>query len=167
MPATTPKLALPYPLGTDPVQRGDDDIRALALALDGTTWVDLPLINSWTATTGALTPQYRRDGVGNVHLRGNIQNGVAAAFGQLPAGFRPTQDLTIAAPGNAVGSVGILAVLTTGDLTLANKVGTAPGFALHIVFSVVAVGVLRSADRPEALPFPGGPEHRPTERNRR
>jgi hypothetical protein len=30
MPAQTPGLALPYPLGSDKVQQGDDDIRALA-----------------------------------------------------------------------------------------------------------------------------------------
>lgn len=30
MPATTPGIALPYPVGTDPVQQGDDAIKALA-----------------------------------------------------------------------------------------------------------------------------------------
>jgi hypothetical protein len=34
MPANTPRLALPYPLGTDPVSDGDDAIKNLAQALD-------------------------------------------------------------------------------------------------------------------------------------
>jgi len=35
MPASTPIRNLPYPLPTDPVAHGADDIKALALALDG------------------------------------------------------------------------------------------------------------------------------------
>src|SRR5215831_13247400 len=49
MPASTPIRNLPYPLPTDPVAHGADDIKALALALDGAS---APLVTALPASPG-------------------------------------------------------------------------------------------------------------------
>lgn len=89
MPATTPNLALPYPLGTDRVMDGDDAIHSLATALDGTAWVGIAAFaNGWTNFGGGYQAARYRKQAGELWLEGVIRPGGngAAAF-TLPAGF--------------------------------------------------------------------------------
>jgi len=51
MPANTPIFGLPYPLGTDPVSQGDNDIRALADGIEAGS--GLWLIKTDTITSGS------------------------------------------------------------------------------------------------------------------
>ncbi len=53
------------------------------------TWAAIPLTVGWTA--GSPTPQYRKDGMGRVWLRGNaVYASGAGVICTLPAGSRPT-----------------------------------------------------------------------------
>lgn len=79
--------------------------------------------NAWEAyEAGARLPEYRKDRLGYVHLRGIIKAGTTgtAAF-ELPVGWRPKAgDLSF--PVNAAGSTGNIGVASNGLVT-PNNVG--------------------------------------------
>lgn len=144
MSGATPKLGLPYPVGTDRVSDGDNVIHALAVALDGSTaWVNVTSVGAGYAVTGLA---YRKDGVGNVHLCGGLQKpGTPGgpAF-NLPVGFRPFVPVTavfldLALPAHPPISV---AVTAAGDVSWqgqgASGSDTGINVLCNLVFSTVA-----------------------------
>jgi hypothetical protein len=79
--------------------------------------------NSWTEyEAGARLPEYRKDRLGYVHLRGILKAGETgkAAF-ELPVGWRPKAG-DLAFPINAAGSTGYVDV-TAGGLVVPNSIG--------------------------------------------
>ena len=60
-------------------------------------WITPTLTNGWVNFGDTKsTLQYMKDRLGFVHLKGQIKNGVAtAAFANVPAGYRPLQELKI------------------------------------------------------------------------
>lgn len=106
MPANTPKLALPYPLGTDLLADGDNAIQNLALALEAllngdtnpypvATWLALSYDSS---TTVAGNIYYtRRAGWVAVELAIAVGAGGAAGGAPLslpiPVGYRPSRQI--------------------------------------------------------------------------
>jgi hypothetical protein len=133
MAGATPWLGAPYPVGTDPVTSGDNVMQAIAEFLEGTAWVYPALLNGWTTQPMPHTLGYRRDGVGNVHIVGDVTIGTVTmpAF-TLPVGYRPVANSTGFAPDILTGNSATWAVATSGTLT-----GSLPGarYQLDIVFS--------------------------------
>lgn len=95
MPATTTHFALPYPLGTDPISDGDDQIKALAEKLDGTTlwptWTAFPFAAGWSNKAGGYQACEYTKVAGWLYMRGVAlyTSGGSTTIGTLPTGFRP------------------------------------------------------------------------------
>jgi hypothetical protein len=95
--------------------------------------------NGWSAV-GAYPPQFRRDALGNVHLRGAVQSGTlgAAAF-TLPAGYAPSPGQALAYLPVTNGSTkGQLLVTEAGEVIPSGLGGTTP-ITVHLptVYSAV------------------------------
>lgn len=102
-----------------------------------TGWINLSLVNSWTAAGNA---RYRRlNGVTYIEL--NVGGGSAATIATLPATFRPGFEAGMAAvvENSAVFSAGSLFVTAAGDINVANFDGSTPS-------SLVAAGYSFPAD---------------------
>jgi hypothetical protein len=131
MPGTTPKLALPYPLGTDRVADGDDAIKALAERVETVSagdFIPMAVVAPWGNHSAGEYAGYRL--VGNrLELRGLIASGALGtpAF-VLPVGYRPTKDRYIATASNNV--FGLLIISATGAVTPA--VGSPTWFSLDV-----------------------------------
>jgi hypothetical protein len=93
MPATTPKYAFPYPLGTDLIAEGDDAIKALAERVEavlGPPWIALPFAAGWANIGGAYDLSYYCKVGGFLYVRGNVMaSGTSVTICTLPAGYRP------------------------------------------------------------------------------
>lgn len=126
MPATTAN-GLPYPLGTDLIVNGDNDIQALARALDP-SYASLTLESNFVRLDATYrNPAYRMIAgvmtvIGTWLRRGTnatVTNGTAYTVAILPTGFRPT--LNEVGPTGSIGVNGVHGVaqwrlLTTGEL---------------------------------------------------
>lgn len=119
---TTP-LGLPYPAGTDLVMSGNDDIQALAEAVDANAvgdtaaWTDVAsFFNGWANFGGAFQVARYRKINGVVYVQGLIAGGTlpSDAF-QLPAGFRPSATLMF--DSNSNGAAGRLEITAAGVVT--------------------------------------------------
>lgn len=68
---------------------GTDKIGGTTVPLTSAVWVTPTLINSFVAG-GSSTPQYMKDPLGFVHLRGSVTTGASGTVAYvLPLGFRP------------------------------------------------------------------------------
>jgi hypothetical protein len=92
--ATSTTNGFPYPLGTDPVQDGDDTIKALAQAIDAklmpTAWVNIALNTNFTARAGYQVPAHRVFPDGKVELRGGVHKATSMVSGDFPFLTLPT-----------------------------------------------------------------------------
>lgn len=94
MPASTPKYAFPYPLGTDFIADGDDAIKALAERVEavlGPAWIPLPFGAGWSSLGGAYQSADYCKVAGFLYVRGNVQAtaGATNTVCTLPTGYRP------------------------------------------------------------------------------
>jgi hypothetical protein len=108
-----------------------------APAFGDTGWINLSLVNSWTAAGNA---RYRRlNGVTYIEL--NVGGGSAATVATLPAGFRPGFEVGMAAvvENSSTFSAGSLFVTAAGVINVANFDGSTPS-------SLVAAGYSFPAD---------------------
>lgn len=141
MTATTPHAGLPYPEDSDHVIDGAAAIAALAAALDGGGWHlvggagEPAFLNGWSNVGGNDVPcRYRKDGLGFVHVEAAVNpagGGGGTVVFTLPAGFRPSHNLTVATEqgGPSYAYVGLNGTV---------QPGTATGTALHLSFSFYA-----------------------------
>jgi hypothetical protein len=86
---TTIPNAFPYPNGGDPIQGGDDVIKALAEAIEAkimpSAWTAItPLSAGFTARAGYYAPAYRVYPDGRVQLRGALDKSTNLASGNTP-----------------------------------------------------------------------------------
>jgi hypothetical protein len=96
---------------------------ALSEVLGGqpTSWVSATLNAPWTDATSEV--QYRRDGLGNVLLKGSADGGSSGTvIFTLPVGFRPAYQQSF--PVNATAAFGVVLVGTNGDVTFSSGTGT-------------------------------------------
>ena len=69
------------------------------------SWITPTLLNGWVAVDAVKTPvRYYKDSFGNVHLKGQIQNGTLRNIFSLPAGYRVSGNRCF--PKNSVNSTG-------------------------------------------------------------
>jgi hypothetical protein len=91
MPSSTPKLAIPYPIGTDLLADGDNAIQALAErveALLSPTWTALPFGSGWSTLGGQQACEYTKI-FGWLYFRGHANSSSTGAnICTLPVGFR-------------------------------------------------------------------------------
>lgn len=80
------------------------------------SWQMPTLIDSWVAFGAPYpAPQYFKDSIGMVHLRGAIKNGtIGSSAATLPAGYRPGYNCSFSVPSNV--GAGIIVVQTDGSL---------------------------------------------------
>jgi hypothetical protein len=81
MPANTPIFGFPYPLGTDPVSQGDNDIRALAEAVEsglGLWKITTCTVTSVGGTAATSTNGTINIGTGNTSI--TVNNAFSAQF---------------------------------------------------------------------------------------
>lgn len=95
------------------------DPNAIATILpDGVSWFTPAFLNSWVDVAGSRV-NYMKDACGNVHLRGQLQNGVAVTMFTLPAGYRPTQSMQfVMRSAAAAGNYSVVQVQTNGDVVV-------------------------------------------------
>lgn len=95
-------------------------------------------LNSWVAVAG-FAVQFRRDEIGNVHIRGTAQSGsYSTAVFNLPAGYRPVtvSALSYLANANPTSAVPVVTITAaTGAVAPAQKIGIATAVALNYLFS--------------------------------
>ena len=96
-------------------------------------------VNGWAAASGYLV-QFRKDELGNVHLRGTAQSGTYGVhIFTLPTAYRPSAAvavysyLTNANPQSAIPTVSISA--TTGTVIPNQKIGIATALSLNVIYS--------------------------------
>lgn len=93
------------------------------------SWNAPALQNSWANYGGTeATVGYRLDGVGNVRIKGMIRNGtttIGTVIFNLPAGYRPLEDLQIAT-GSSNGSyvAACLKIKSNGDVCIESAANT-------------------------------------------
>lgn len=81
-----------------------------------TAWTNLPLAGTWVVGGGFLA-QYFIDSTGRVQLRGQVVGGAAVGIGNLPVGYRPSQNMEWVM--RAVGGVTMCAIsVTTAGVVL-------------------------------------------------
>lgn len=102
-------VAYSYPSGYGYLVETAEGLATLATLIEGQittinntissgTWTNVTLTTGWTAVSGK-TPQFRTDGMGKVHLRGEMiaGSGATSTFFTLPSGNWPSQLMTIPA----------------------------------------------------------------------
>lgn len=104
-------------------------INALADQINGkagkvqSAWLNLTL-TAGTAPVPADAPQYFKDTLGFVHLRGKVAAGFAANFGQLPAGYRPAKSIVAPSLAEDYGT-SFVDISPAGNLRLLSSDGNA------------------------------------------
>jgi hypothetical protein len=93
-------------------------------------------LNSWVSVAG-FPVAFRKDELGNVHIRGTAQTGsYSTAVFNLPLGYRPAVNLSWLANANPTSAVPIVQVIAaTGAVTPAQKIGVATAVALQYMFT--------------------------------
>jgi len=75
----------------------EDRLVALEATIADPDWIDLPLLNGWVDYGSIYSrPRFRKYDDGTVEIRGLVKSGTASDVAQLPAGYRPGQDLIFA-----------------------------------------------------------------------
>jgi hypothetical protein len=135
MPATTPKLLLPYPLGTDPIADGDDSIKALAERVETIwtgAWTAATLLGGWGNHSAGEYAGYRLVG-GTVELRGLIASGaIGQACLTLPTALRPAKDRYLVTASNNL--FGMIIAYANGNVVPA--VGSNTWVSLDVRFGL-------------------------------
>lgn len=95
--------------------------QAMATALAG-TWTLLPMTNGWAPFGGPVynPPQYRRNG-DTIEFDGLAKGPLGAVMATLPAGFRPTGTVMLAAVGALGGTKGLYAVDVKADGSMSSS----------------------------------------------
>ena len=110
MPGSTPRLALPYPLGTDPIASGDDMIAQLAAKLEA-------LNIAWQMAAGTVNVQ--ANGVASGTISG--ASGVVFPVGRFTVPPLVMVTFAAATSGSASGTVRASAITVNGfTVALAN-----------------------------------------------
>jgi hypothetical protein len=107
------------------------------IPIGDTGWVNLTLVNSWTAAGNA---RYRKLN-GIVYLEMNVGGGGAATVATLPAGFRPGFQVGMAAVFENAPSTflaGSLFVTAAGDINVSNFDGSTPSSVISVGYSFLA-----------------------------
>jgi hypothetical protein len=90
-------------------------------------------VNSWSVPGGSPTPQYMIDGLGFVHVRGEVGGGSSATVTTLPGGARPGVQMRL--PTIASGQlVALLQITTAGLVQLFWATGSPTWFNLACEF---------------------------------
>lgn len=92
-------------------------------AMAPSPWQALPLAGSWVAEPGFQEPQYRKEGVDLVRLRGAVQSG-GALLATLPAGFRPPAKIRVSVANGSTTSPGYLDIAANGQITVVQATNT-------------------------------------------
>jgi hypothetical protein len=135
--ANTPRLGIPYPIGTDRVSDGDNAIQGVAVFLDGTAWTLPALGAGWTTgAPGTGDIRYRKDGVGNVHIQGALmQTSAGAPAFTLPVDHRPGAAVISGVSGTLTAGTPIAGwLINAGALTVGSL---NVQYLLNIVFCAV------------------------------
>jgi hypothetical protein len=90
------------------------------------SWISPTLLNSW-ANTGGTRPvvQYYKDQFGIVHLKGDTSGGTTDIIFNLPAGYRPSEDMHYPAIDTFTGTPIWVAVTIAGDVQVSYFTGGA------------------------------------------
>ena len=93
-------------------------------------------LNSWVIVTG-FPVAFRKDELGNVHIRGTAQSGTySAAVFNLPVGYRPAVNLSWLANANPTAAVPVVSIVAaTGAVTPSQKINVATAVALNYIFT--------------------------------
>lgn len=81
--------------GTNTHSTIDNHLSNTSIHVSTPTWVPLTLVNGWAGLSGYGIPQYCKDSMGFIHLRGVLHGASATntTISTLPSGFRPSSTL--------------------------------------------------------------------------
>lgn len=99
------------------------------------SWQTLGLVNSWVVfSTEYNDPQYMKDSLGFVHVRGLVKSGTTGLIATLPAGYRPARRNIWATASNNL--FGRLDVLANGQIIAGGAGGpySASWFSLDVIY---------------------------------
>jgi hypothetical protein len=96
-------------------------------------------VNGWVAVSG-YPVQFRKDEIGNVHIRGTAQSGTYGAHVfTLPTAYRPSTAVatfTYLTNANPTTAIPIVIITTaTGAVAPTQKIGTATAISLNVIYS--------------------------------
>lgn len=82
-------------------------------------WITPTLINGWEAFDASSIPQYRKDSLGYVHMRGLLKTGVSGTVAfSLPMGYRPSVSSRFVGTGTGVFGYGT--ITTAGSVLISS-----------------------------------------------
>lgn len=82
-------------------------------------WITPTLINGWESFDASSIPQYRKDSLGYVHMRGLLKTGVSGTIAfSLPMGYRPSVSSRFVGTGTGVFGYGT--ITTAGSVLISS-----------------------------------------------